>query len=96
MRVLLDGEYFATGDNLDVIAEIADMDVSRLSFHPEDLAELEERAAERKFERQMLEGYSSVAEFVAAIASDDSPGRSGGPRQRAQEKLEELRRKRDS
>ncbi|MHA7915462.1 hypothetical protein [Alloalcanivorax xenomutans] len=36
MRILLDGIYFGTGDDLSVMAEVTEIDVARFSFHPDD------------------------------------------------------------
>lgn len=52
MRILRDGEYFAEGDSLEAIAEIAGEDVSRYSFHVDDIrrvkdAEMRAAAAEK-------------------------------------------------
>lgn len=53
MRILRDGEFFAEGESLQVIADIAAEDVSRYSFHPDDLAALLTQRNNTAFESAM-------------------------------------------
>jgi len=53
MRILRDGEFFATGNDLQRIADIAGEDVSRYSFHPEDLKEHLLKEINNRYEEEL-------------------------------------------
>lgn len=83
MRICLDGGYFATGDNLDVIAEIAEVDASRLSFDADDLREVKEQEAIERFSDLLRERTGSdtndfamsmsIVRFYKAYKNGETP-----------------------
>lgn len=75
MKIYLDGQYFAEGDDLETIAELAKVPENRLSF---DLVELKERK-KASLERDAIANIKAIAktmsedyalELILLIATD--------------------------
>jgi len=81
MRILRDGEFFATGDDLQAIADLASEDVSRYSFHPDDLREkqLAEINARCEKELQALRVTYPYSEVLTWDKQEAEARAGGGP-----------------
>lgn len=81
MRILRDGEFFATGDDLPMIAELAGDDLSRYSFHPDDLLEkrLGEINARCEEELQALRVAYPYSEVLTWDKQEAEARAGGGP-----------------
>ncbi len=74
MRILLDGQFFAEGDSLQAMADVAEVPVSRFAFHPDDQRARKRSEIQAAFAEACRRdvGEGGFYEVLGAVLSDQT------------------------